>query len=344
MTRISNGQENLLRNELSDMTSPELAACLEGYQGAGVLDSSGGFSLSDERAQAKFRQFQLPEPRLYVLNLQAAAVCGGASWIDFEGDADDLYFRCDADLGPSASLQDLNSAALTEAVPQGIRELAFALNGCLALSPKDLSLRYWDGKAGVKIGWDTDRFVYAALKEPPSTTDAGRPATLSFHLRERAGRRTVTKFLSRVSGAIAADSEEDAVARHCNRSPIPLRFNGSEVVRPIDLHGADKALLFLDGALPKDHPLSAATHLKTVSAPGPYRGLLVKGGRLAPWIALVVNGVSFKLAHESLASTGLRGVVYSESLQKDLSQVQLAQNKEYQQLVEAIKSLAEQLP
>lgn len=299
--------------------------------------------MSDEKAQAKFRQFQLPEPRLYVLNLQSAAVCGKASWVDFEGDADDLYFQCDARLGSSDKLRDLNSVALSDAVPQAVRELAFALNGCLALEPKELSLHYWDGEAGTRIGWENERFVYDALREPPPGRDESRRPTLSFHLRERPGRRTVVKFLSRVSGAVAADSEQDAVARHCNRSPIPLRFNDTDVVRPIDLHGAEQALLIADGPIPPEHPLASATHLRTVSAPGSFRGVLIKGGRLAPWITLVVNGVSFKLTDVAMGSSGLRGVVYTETLQKDLSQVQLAQNNQYRELVEALRRLGDEL-
>jgi hypothetical protein len=325
------------------LSSPDVTAHLEGYRAGGVLESSGSFSLSDEKAQAKFRQFQLPEPRLYVLNLQAAAVCGGARWIDFEGDADDLYFRCDATLGPSEALRNLNSVALSDSSPQVVREMAFALNGCLALSPKELTLRYWDGERGTLVAWKTDRFVYEALSEPMTGNDPNRLPTLEFHLREKPGRRTMVKFFSRMSGAVAADSEQDAVARHCNRSPVPLRFNGTDVVRPIDLRGVEKALLLSDGQIPPHHPLQTASHVKTIPTPGPFRGLLVEGGRFAPWVTLVLNGVSFKLADQALDAAGLRGVIYIDKLQKDLSQVQLAQDGTYRRLVDSLKALAGQL-
>ena len=57
----------------------------------------------------------------------------------------------------------------------------------------------------------------------------------------------------------------------------------------------------------------------------------------------MVNGVSFKLTDVAMGSSGLRGVVYTETLQKDLSQVQLAQNNQYRELVEALRRLGDEL-
>ncbi len=316
-----------------------MAACLEGFRGSGVLESTGDFTLSDERAQAKFREFSLEKPHLYVLNLQAAALSGGASWVDFQADADDLYFSSNPDFGPAGDLENVNSLALSDSSSLAIRELALALNASLSLEPRLLSLQYWDGKCGTTITWEDERFHYTPLAAPPVSLEKDNQPTLRFHLREKLGRRTLGKFISRIGGAVAVDSEQDAIARHCNRAPVPVRFNGQDVRRPLAVQGADRALLIVDGPLPEHHPLNGLFELERLSAPGSYRGVIARGGRLPPWLTLVVNGVNFRLSESAFGSGGLRGVIYTESLRKDLSQSQLVQDGPYRKLIEDLTLL-----
>ncbi len=312
--------------------SDGLAPYLEGYRSEGRLDSTGDFTLSDDRAQEKLREFRLVEPRLYVLNLQAAAVSGGAKWVDFRGDADDLYFACDADLGPSSALGQINTVATTDGVATSVRELALALNGCLPLAPKSLRVDYWDGEGGLSITREQDRFRYERLSEPLRADSADRQPTLAFHLREPIGTRTIGKFISRLGGAVATDSEQDLIARHCNRSPIPLRFNGREVRRPISLKGAEKAVVLLDGPVPKEHPLAPLRRVGSERPKEAYKAVLTRGGRLPPWLTVVLNGVSFRSEGRGLRDMGWRGVVYADGLRKDLSQCQLAQDSTYRRI------------
>lgn len=316
----------------------KFGAFLEGYRNEGALESSGGFSLSDQKAQERLRRFQLVEPKLYVLNLQAAAVSGGATWVDFYGDSDDLYFECDADLGEAEGLADLNSVALSDSALVPLRELALALNGSLALAPKRLAVHYWDGQSAMLIEWDSEQFSYTPGQGPPEARTPARQPSLTFHLKERPSRRTVAKFLSTLSGAVAADSEQEAVARYCNRSPCQLRYNGRDVVRPFDTRGTEKALLVTDQAIPQDHPLGALLALERRDSPGAFRGLVARGGaRLPPWMTIVLNGVNFLLDEEALG--GVRGFIYTEALRKDLSQSQLVQDERYTEMTSFLSNL-----
>lgn len=316
----------------------EFRAHLEGYRQLGTLDSTGTFSLSEEKAQEKFRHFRLADPKLYVLNLQASAVSGGATWVEFHGDADDLYFSCNASLGSAVGLSDLSSVALSDNVTVPVRELALALNGCLALQPKLLEVCYWDGTTGQHIKWESDKFTYSPAQTPPVGRHRKRQPSLTFHLREKPGLRTLSKFVSRLGGAVSADSEQEVIARHCNCSPCPVRFNGQDIRRTLDPRGSQKSLLLLDGDLPEEHPLSRLSHVTTRPAGGPFRGIIARGGsRLPPWLTLVVNGVNFRMREGAFG--GVRGFVYTEILSKDLSQSQLVQDKHYNEIVEALSGL-----
>jgi hypothetical protein len=62
---------------------------------AGEVHSEGGFSIDREKAREKMRQFQLADPRRYVLLLVQSAVHQGATKLDFEIDADDMRLTFD---------------------------------------------------------------------------------------------------------------------------------------------------------------------------------------------------------------------------------------------------------
>lgn len=314
--------------------SVSLSACLEGYRQSGALDSSGEFTLSRDHAQKKLQQFALPEPRLYVLNLVASALCGGATFAEFTTDADELWLRTDAQLEDPRQLAEFESLVFSSETASALKELAIGLSGILPLKPKLIELEVSDGKTRFCLSWDGQRFVFAEEDDPVAGP------SLRLHVQERLGPRVARKFTARIGGGMLPDSEEDAIYRYCNRCPIPVEFNGQRANRPVIL-GDARHVVFSNSAFPAGHILAEFGAPR--AAPQGVSGLLAIGGRLAPWVTLVFRGVNFRLPENAFAVSGLRGIVYCDLLRKDLSQVQLVQDEEFQKLMDHITQIGRRL-
>jgi hypothetical protein len=318
------------------MTS-DLRACLDGYREAGQLDSSGDFTLSQAHAEKKLQDFRLPEPRLYVLNLVASAVAGQASYVNFRTDADELWMETDHVLPDVRDLETLHSILFSNQANVGISELAIGLNGLLPLKPEVARLEASDHKRTAVLEWDGKRFGYqeVEMESPPVPG-------MKLHIKERLGFRVARKFAAKISGGMLPDSEEDAIFRYCNRSPIPISFNEKSVVRTVVL-GKTKQFTFTSKPFPVGHPLKDV--LPCRPSPGNFCGILAREGRLAPWVTLVVHGVNFRLPEHAFQGRGRegqppRGIVYADFLRKDLSQVGLVQDKTFEKLIEDVQDLA----
>ncbi|MBI3928097.1 MAG: hypothetical protein HY319_21315 [Armatimonadetes bacterium] len=316
------------------MSRPELEACLEGLHSGGELDSSGAFTLTREKAVEKLRSFRLAEPRLYVLNLLAAAVAGGAGRIEIECDSDDFVLTAPGISVSLYQLRELESHMLSEGSPALLRELGVGFYGAQALRPQRIVVEARTPDRGLRICWRAGR-----LEE--EEVPAG-PAALTVRVREKVGLRTAGKWIARCTGATRPDSEEDAIARHCNLAPVPVLINGNPLVRPLSAGNVEASIGFRDDApLNAGHPLSQlfqSTRLQALLQPtgGPFRGFLCLGGRLGPWLTLVVHGVSFRVATRSFPARGVRGIVYADHLHKDLSQTRVVQDSAFLELMDRL--------
>lgn len=298
------------------------AACLAGYldqlRHEGSLDSKGVFTLSGERAEEQLARFRLPDSRLYVLNAVAAAVALGSQQVEIDCDSDDFILTARGlDLGGRA-LNDLLAGILSENQPQGLRELGLAYFGAQALKPQRICLQ----TRQQRLEWPGDKLV-----SQPGEAD------LRLHVHERLGLRTAQKFLARVTGQTRLDSEEDALKRHCNLVPIPVTLNGQPLSRPIVLSQVRTRLL-RPASLPSHHPLGG---LSVPFQEAPWPALICDGGRLAPFIILVVNGVNFRLSPKALGGAEVRAIVYVDHLRKDLAQVHLVQDEHFQEVLEELR-------
>ena len=87
---------------------PSVDDLISDLRNEGEVVSEGRFTLDRDKAREKMRQFQLADPRAYVLELVQAAVLKGAAEIAFDIDADDSFslyeqtrhFRIDANFSP----------------------------------------------------------------------------------------------------------------------------------------------------------------------------------------------------------------------------------------------------
>ncbi len=313
--------------------SDELRACLEGFRQHGHLDSSGEFTLSRDHAQKKLQEFTLPDPRLYVLNLVASAVCGGGRRVEFRADSDELWMLTDATLEDVRELEAMENVLFSNRVGSALRELVIGMSGLLALKPKKVELEVSDAKARYRVHWDGQRYQCEELDK-----DQSHPL-IKLYVQERPGFRVARKLAANIGGGMLPDSEEDAVFRYCNRCPIRVDFNGKVANRPVIL-GTCRHATFSNSPFPQGHMLAelGSPH----PAPAGVSGLLAIGGRLAPWVTLVYQGVNFRLPENAFATRDLRGIIYCDNLRKDLSQVQLVQDEGFNNLMRDIQALARQ--
>lgn len=294
------------------------------------MDSTGEFTLSQDHARKKLQKFTLPQPRLFVLNLVAGAVCGGASRITFRCDSDELWMTHDARLEDPRELEAIESVLFSNRVSSPIRETVIGLSGLLPLKPRKVELEVREPRSLHRLQWDGQRYQY-------EKQDPGGEPRIALYIQERVGVRVARKFAAKLGGGMLPDSEEDAIFRYCNRCPVPVQFNGQLANRPVIL-GDCRHFTFSNSAFPDGHAL--ANFGKPQPAPAGVSGILAVGGRLAPWVTLVFQGVNFRLPENAFPVPGLRGIVYCGNLRKDLSQVQLVQDEAFNGLIRDIGSLA----
>jgi hypothetical protein len=168
-----------------------------------------GTVLVDPRAAiAKLREYLLPEPAHYVLELVRVAVAGGASTIHLANDADDLVLTFD---GEPLAARDLACLLdhLFSAADRRLRLLAIAVNTALGLNPRhvDLYTTAHELPAGMvaRVRWisaDVARAAGASRDDDAVTIDVV-PAPDPFpargmrvHVRERFGPAVVREFFA----------------------------------------------------------------------------------------------------------------------------------------------------
>lgn len=121
----------------------------------GELDGTGGFTLDPAVALAKLREHQLRDPTLFVLCWVRAAVLLGATRIDIEIDADDVYLRFDGESLTERDFDHLWSAGVgSRGSPQvqACRELALGINGVFAWGAKHASV----SGGGLRVAFDRE--------------------------------------------------------------------------------------------------------------------------------------------------------------------------------------------
>ena len=152
------------------LANEELDVFLKSRQETGTRDSSGVFTLSTEKAQEKLRQFALYHPRLYVLNLVASAVSGGATRIEFEFQLGRTVMRHNGKPFEEFELQRLWSQLLSPTRTSGY-ELAIALNAARSLSPTRLFVESWQADIGYRLDIADDVLQVQPLSSPPLQPD-----------------------------------------------------------------------------------------------------------------------------------------------------------------------------
>ncbi len=282
---------------------------LQSLQAAGALESEGGFSIDKEKARDKMRQFQLPDPRRYVLLLVQAAVQQGASRIEFEIDADDMVVWFDGRGFSSSDLDELFVSLFgdrTDGDHRARQELALALNAALALNPRFVEvLSQCDGQRSSLVL----RPGVEELPSPQGVQEAWSRGGTRVHVKDRFRVGLMLQFFRNVRGELA---EEKILRERVRYATIPIALDGEQISAGIRL-----------GAAFAREPVHAAGIVGEVGFvdPHPERpGAPLDPLALQPRLELLNAGVWLTTRTLPDAPLGFVAMVDGTHLRKDVSQ------------------------
>jgi hypothetical protein len=189
---------------------------------SGTVISKGRFRVDRKRALDKIERFQLEDPRRYVLELLAAAVCGGASRVDFTNDSDDFVVQFDAPRLTGEELDGLldhlfgkpptDRAAMRQ-------HLAVAVLGALGLSPRWVHVDSGDDELSLRVTVDDPVDTQHVPLSPPVSG-------VRVHVRERTDLHRIGEAMR----LMFAEPEETQLIRGAAIwYPLPLTVNGAPV-------------------------------------------------------------------------------------------------------------------
>ena len=187
----------------------------------GEFDSVGSFTLDPVAALEKLREFQLRDPTRFVLSWVRAAVLLGATRIDIEIDADDVWLSFDGELLDMADFESLWAAAIGRhgsARVRACRELALGINGAFTWEAKSVDVR--SGELQV----DFDR----QFAMTPSKVAASSHANI-VHAKRPIGWDIVRRRMLDARGELP---EELILAQACAYASVPIYLEGKQLNVP----------------------------------------------------------------------------------------------------------------
>lgn len=198
-------------------------ALIADLEGEGTVESRGGFTLDRAKAREKMRQFQLADPREYLLHLVRAASLMGAQRISIDIDADDMHLRFDGQTFATTDFEELYDALFGRADDQSVaarRHLALGLNAALGLDPRRIEVRSGSARLRVAPGVDDD---FGVLDPPIEGT--------WIHARDRLRLGNLVRFFKNMADGLP---EAALVRARCGFCPIELVVNGAPVPSGFD--------------------------------------------------------------------------------------------------------------
>lgn len=294
----------------------------------GELEEAGGFSIDPEKAREKMRQFQLPDPRRYVLLLVQAAVHQGAQRIRFQIDTADMQMMFDGAPFSRTDIDELYVALFGNRADPRTRarqELAVALNAAMALNPRWIRFR----------SVDTEKEVVAELKpgEPDSVDEVAASAledrfVTSIHVRDRFRPGLVMQFFRNLSGTIA---EEKLLREYCRYAQTPIELDGS----------------MISGGMRVDDPALGRVDFEEKGMHG-VAGFVV--GAVDDEGAAILSEASVGLLNAGVwvaahrlpkLDLGFRAMFDATALRRDVSGLDVVRDEAYEEMLDAVGRAAE---
>jgi hypothetical protein len=193
----------------------------------GTRAASGSFGIDADRAREKMQKFQLANPYAYVLELVQAAHLLGASKIDIEVDADELWMTFDGEPFSPAELGEIYSAAMGSRESARARaswHIAIAFNALSRLDPKIISITAADAQGqGTRLDFTSEKDFEVIDLEGDHDLEAGH---MQVYVRERARLKHLEEFFTKFYGSLP---ELSILNKHCGFAEIPISVNGGVI-------------------------------------------------------------------------------------------------------------------
>lgn len=295
----------------------------------GTVHSRGGFTISEEAAREKLARYTLVHPSLYLLELVAVAVLGGATRFEVSTPGGETHFRFD---GTPLTPEDCRTAGQhlfqSSSSSRRLACLGLALSAAQSLSRQPLLLRL----SGEAFQFEDGRLVEAAPAAEPESADG----FTEIRVPGRFG------FLE---GLFRKDTSLRQTLRLCIHAPLSLTLDGeglNESWKP-EGYWATAAVLALENPNYRFCWNGGTVKpFKTLPSPGDFSALITilpprpgLGG-----LTIIHHGVSYSSRDPELAIPGVAMAVMTNSLERNLSRSEIVWDAAYRELGRSLREAA----
>lgn len=320
-----------------NLPKPGLNNLIKELELSGFKDSSGVFTLSEEKAREKLSRYQMVEPRLYITVLLSTAVLNGATRFHLEQEMNKTEVLFDGGTFSREELENLWNQLISPTSPV-LHELAVALNGARRI--KGAKITFLSGECRIHVRGE--EFELGRAEE--SETGLHR-----FCLTEPYKPRRLARWF------YPGLQEARYLSSAATLAPLNLLVNSknlSEAVKVGHLSPTLLAWLHLKGSKEKPEVIppesSWSPHCVKTEQDGESTGLEAVLALDDAWTArengllIVNNGLTFQRSDAVLEVPFAHGVVWTE-LKKNASQTDLVEDADYLQLIGKLSRAAEDL-
>ncbi len=306
----------------------ELDEFLAEVREAGTRHSDGTFTVSLQTAEEKLQRFTLTRPELYIVQLVAAGVASGASFLQITSSISGLELLSDGQTPSKEQLESLNSFLFyTFGAPEYLNELAVGVQGALAYPVKRVLIEaFQEGQA-----WQLE------LREKKQCL---KPLQLSSPITPLL-RVVVDKGFGLNTRLLDTHPEQKELPA-CRFAPLELTFDKKQVACPE--HGIPTEAYAWAELGP------CKVKLKSSQSPLLKRSMEKATGYLCltpfkidkPPLRLILHGVEFSYPAR-WGPSNLSGLVWVEGLRKDISRSALVENQEFLDLTQQLDRIGWEL-
>ncbi len=334
-----------LKGEGSGSELLGLNTVLDELKRTGQAESSGVFTITAGKALEKLRRFALPEPRLYVLNLLASAVIGGATRFVVHLESSKATFEDNGAPLDADQFKDLWNQLLNP-VDRRVYELAVALNALRTLGPTELFVESWNGERGWNLLVDDESLEVLEIRESsfPIGTAVNR-----LTVREPLRVGTIRRWWGQLP-------EHAALVRTAAYAPLRMEVNRKPISHSVTLgilSATCVAWVHLVQELPKlrvEVPERQWSPMVVVfpqsHSPGRFEVVLcldVPSAAGMEGLLILLNGVAFLRSQVVFHLPFACAVVLTGDLSKNLSHTDLAEDDRYRSMLAHLNDQADDL-
>lgn len=286
----------------------------------GTIDSKGEFTLSLSEARRKLIEYHSSEKARYLLLLLSAGTAAGAQEQRVYQESTICRLQMPGAYIPESDLLNAFGAPQKMSEAAGASDLVFGLQGAFQAGAYQVEVR---------AQRPHESFLWTLQPKNESSVpinfegEVGLEILLHFKTGVKGSLQGVLRWLR---GYASKSEEARLIDQYCDRSLLPIFYNGERVDRPLFLPSGLTANI---GGL-STHKLSLEPD--TYLSLNPWKGALALGGGA---VQIVIHGV----AYCQIESLGLVGTVYHDGLERDLSRERVVRNATYQQLIEALEAV-----